>query len=307
MRGWGAAATARVVDNPINMPDESASARSRKRFVQLYAPAVGQLAGNLLMLQDVSSLKPGVWFDPFGGNAPLWSLSYEWWFYMMFFVLATRLQRSASSQKYVVFALSLTGCAIYQRFPNQLCLFLGYFLTWWAGAECAREYVDRGAVTWRRQSPTVLMLGLLCVAWTTGIVVAHHHGVHLRWGTAPILQVRHVGAALLLLTAGITWYKLRFPGFRFTFGPLAALGPVSYALYVLHYPVLAYLSAVTHVSSIARLLLAMALVLPLAYLLEVRAQPRINAWFSGLSSGRTRRVQPPQGEPLTAVMDSGTP
>ena len=41
---------------------------------------------NLLMLQDIGSLKPGTFAEPFLGNSPLWSLTYEWWFYMIFFV-----------------------------------------------------------------------------------------------------------------------------------------------------------------------------------------------------------------------------
>jgi peptidoglycan/LPS O-acetylase OafA/YrhL len=45
-----------------------------------------QLFGNLVMLQDFEAGKPGVWFSPLGGDSPLWSLSYEWWFYMLFFV-----------------------------------------------------------------------------------------------------------------------------------------------------------------------------------------------------------------------------
>ena len=39
----------------------------------------------MLMLQDRSYAKPGVWVSLVGGNAPLWSLSYEWWFYMAYF------------------------------------------------------------------------------------------------------------------------------------------------------------------------------------------------------------------------------
>ena len=40
---------------------------------------------NLMMLQDISSLKPNVVVDPYMHNSPLWSLSYEWWFYMLYF------------------------------------------------------------------------------------------------------------------------------------------------------------------------------------------------------------------------------
>jgi peptidoglycan/LPS O-acetylase OafA/YrhL len=42
------------------------------------------LVGNLLMLQDFTDGKPGVLFGTFEGDLPLWSLSYEWWFYLMY-------------------------------------------------------------------------------------------------------------------------------------------------------------------------------------------------------------------------------
>jgi peptidoglycan/LPS O-acetylase OafA/YrhL len=35
------------------------------------------------MLQDVISLKPNVISAVYMGNGVLWSLSYEWWFYML--------------------------------------------------------------------------------------------------------------------------------------------------------------------------------------------------------------------------------
>ena len=48
------------------------------------------LLGNLLMVQDISFLKPNVICEPFLGNLPLWSLSYEWWFYLLFFFLTNK-------------------------------------------------------------------------------------------------------------------------------------------------------------------------------------------------------------------------
>jgi len=46
-----------------------------------------QLSGNIFMLQDVATLKPNVICSPYLGNYPLWSLSYEWWFYMSFYMV----------------------------------------------------------------------------------------------------------------------------------------------------------------------------------------------------------------------------
>jgi peptidoglycan/LPS O-acetylase OafA/YrhL len=45
-----------------------------------------QLFGNIFMLQDHTD-RPGVFCLPFADNQPLWSLSFEWWFYMMFYLV----------------------------------------------------------------------------------------------------------------------------------------------------------------------------------------------------------------------------
>src|SRR5690349_6415685 len=47
---------------------------------RLINPAAGTLMANLCMLQDVN-VKPNVFFSTYMGNAPLWSLAFEWWFY----------------------------------------------------------------------------------------------------------------------------------------------------------------------------------------------------------------------------------
>jgi peptidoglycan/LPS O-acetylase OafA/YrhL len=44
-----------------------------------------QLLGNIFMLQDINILKENVIVSPFLGNLPLWSLSYEWYFYFIYF------------------------------------------------------------------------------------------------------------------------------------------------------------------------------------------------------------------------------
>jgi peptidoglycan/LPS O-acetylase OafA/YrhL len=38
---------------------------------------------NVLCFQDIVSLKPNV-ISAYMGNGVLWSLSYEWWFYIIF-------------------------------------------------------------------------------------------------------------------------------------------------------------------------------------------------------------------------------
>jgi peptidoglycan/LPS O-acetylase OafA/YrhL len=47
-------------------------------------PEWNTLLGNIFMLQDVISLKPNVISAVYMGNGVLWSLSYEWWFYILY-------------------------------------------------------------------------------------------------------------------------------------------------------------------------------------------------------------------------------
>ena len=88
------------------VPRETFSQYFLKRFVRIYsvwflaliamfamasatarAPVFespARLIGNMLMLQDFENGKPAVICSPVYGNTPLWSLHYEWWFYMFF-------------------------------------------------------------------------------------------------------------------------------------------------------------------------------------------------------------------------------
>ena len=103
-----------------------------------------QFLGNLAMLQDNSFLKKGVWVDTFAGNTPLWSLSYEWWFYMMFYPIISLLFFQPRRQMVLTFSLSVLGFLSYQAIPNQISLFLGYFFIWWVGVELRASIRRRG-------------------------------------------------------------------------------------------------------------------------------------------------------------------
>ncbi len=107
-----------------------------------------QLLGNIAMLQDVGLIKPGVWFDAYF-NPPLWSLSYEWWFYVAFFPIWSLVP--AKRQRHLVFALASAGTIFFGFVPAPPFLFASYFIIWWMGVEFAREYLSSGSISWLRQ------------------------------------------------------------------------------------------------------------------------------------------------------------
>ncbi|RZL50971.1 MAG: acyltransferase, partial [Pedobacter sp.] len=56
------------------------------------------LLGNIFMLQDTGN-KPGAIVYPFLQNYPLWSLSYEWWFYMLFFPICFYINKYSTENR----------------------------------------------------------------------------------------------------------------------------------------------------------------------------------------------------------------
>jgi len=104
------------------------------------------LIGTLLMVQDISSIKPGVIVDPYLVNGPLWSLSYEMPFYLAFPFAARALARWPNGTHHAIGLLCILSYAVYMLAPNHWTLVAAYFLIWWIGAMCARAVRGRGQV-----------------------------------------------------------------------------------------------------------------------------------------------------------------
>lgn len=229
------------------------------------------LCGNVFMLQDFSAGKPGVWFDTFCGNGPLWSLSYEWWFYMMFFPVYS--QVPARFQLPCAAVISLAGLLTYAWHPNQISLFLLYFILWWTGLELGRTYGGGNTPTFYTQRYSVLVLAGFCVGVTIVTLGLMARPVPLLFGLHPILEIRHFCACFVMLCVGLLWSHFEWRGFSRIFGVFSLIAPISYAVYVFHYPIGAYvLNAHWIPGSFLRLLLAILLTLLVSYLAEVPLQ-----------------------------------
>ena len=245
-----------------------------------------QLLGNLGMLQDFKGGKPGVWVPPLFGNVALWSLSYEWWFYMMFFPLYRYVR--ASLRIHVVAAISLIGFATYWLHFNQVSLFLMYFILWWTGAELGRAYLEKQSITFASQKSSIIYLGILTALVAVPIVVAQRTHQALSFGMHPILEFRHFAACLIFLVGGLFWSRMKWIGFRTLFGVFAFVSPISYALYVFHYPLAVKSSFLNAIPSLPlRIVGYLAVTFLLAYLAEVPFQN----WINRVTDRFTRRVK----------------
>lgn len=192
------------------------------------------LIGNLLLLQDFGSVKPGTWFYPFLGNLPLWSLSYQWWFYVLVYPIYRWFPKSRI-RIYLVLLISIAAYLIYWRSPNQVCLIFSYFILEWLGVELGYLYFKDRQLNLQNTKNCLIciivmvLLTLIPIFWIDRIQLGYY----------PFLIFRHflmglVFLALILLSFQLNWQKIG----KNILNIFTQVYPISYSLYVLHYPIL---------------------------------------------------------------------
>ena len=197
--------------------------------------SLGTFFGNVLMLQDWGTIKPGVWVETYAGVLALWSLSYEWWFYMLYFPIAKKIP--ATAQAGVVAAVSVSQALLYAWYPNQASRFLIYFCIWWVGVELAKATINRMPLNLRTLRLPLGTVALVTLVLAIGAWQWPASGRLLRAGTHPILELRHFIAALGITGIALVWHRFKWAGFKKLIGPFVFVAPWSYALYVLHEPI----------------------------------------------------------------------
>jgi peptidoglycan/LPS O-acetylase OafA/YrhL len=201
----------------------------------LSSPEWPSLLGNLFMLQDVISQKPNVISPAYMGNGVLWSLSYEWWFYMLFFFLVTKIE-SGKLNRWVNI-ITITAAVSYVFYPFIVNRLLMYFAIWWIGVRFADTYLTGRAYTIRSILPYVWVL--LSIILVLGINLAIHFS-YTRIYTYPLvaypfIELRHFVFAIMVMTGSVLWKNLGWIGFDFVFGYFRYLAPCSYVIYIAHH------------------------------------------------------------------------
>ncbi len=180
-------------------------------------------------------------FNVFGTDLPLWSLSYEFWFYALYplvLIAATRFgPRGVLVVSMPVSALALIAVLDDPTWVGAwLPRLLTYWVVWAAGALLAEAYVGR-----------IRLRGLgMLVPWALLVIVADalnfaHPVIAMEEPVRDLIW----SAGLVVLLA---WALLECPAavaprvHRFA-ASATPLGNISYSLYVVHMPVLFLLSA----------------------------------------------------------------
>jgi peptidoglycan/LPS O-acetylase OafA/YrhL len=225
------------------------------------------LLGNLTFLQSSANTR-GTWFVPYGGNGPLWSLSYEVFYYLLFPAMLFALARFKMATRTAMFALAtiLTalGFAAFVIAPAPPFAFLSLFGVWYCGADLAEQHLKV-----QKDSPFVI------AALLGGVVMAV---VASNWIPSATLQSWAVGAAIYCMwRVGLSVSPKQpesKPRRASIWSPLARLGFISYAVYLFHYPMLTAAAAIFDQSWLV-LAVTVALALTLAWGAELlAAKPR---------------------------------
>lgn len=163
--------------------------------------------GNLLFLQTI--LVPA-----WGSNGPLWSLAYEFWYYVWFPALALLLIWRKAGVALLALAVALANPEIAIGFAS-----------WLVGLALLQRLERKPLAAYQNRTITILAVGLFFGALLTS--------GSIKFVGSDFLLALCFGLFLLALTRG----QVRFPAFL---ALLATFGrQSSFSLYAIHFPVLA--------------------------------------------------------------------
>lgn len=173
--------------------------------------------GNLAFLQES-------YVNIFGTNGPLWSLKYEWWFYMLYPILFFFTRKSLTITS---ISLTLIGLASIFSFIDFIPLkeVFAFLPCWWLGCIAADIYTGR-----LKRKEYIILLPLFLIA-ILSILFYFKGGIigDYIWSIFFFILTLHL--SLLSKSESLTILS------KFHF-----LGTFSYTLYVIHFPILIFLS-----------------------------------------------------------------
>lgn len=238
------------------------------------------LVGNLFMLQDTGN-KPGAIVYPFLKNYPLWSLSYEWWFYMAFFPLMVFFNKIKATVKtpniYFILLVSVVAWLAYLVAPNHILLIVSHLILWWAGIYIAQLYFGNKDITFRMLLPVYISFAVMTALSLIPIIpLLLHRTRGIDFNNYPVIDLRHFGSGLVILAVGNIMYNAKNINWERMISPMSKLAPISYALYCIHFPIiLLKLPFITN--AFVEFGVKLILTLALSYLLEIVIQPFFTA------------------------------
>jgi peptidoglycan/LPS O-acetylase OafA/YrhL len=237
------------------------------------------LLGNILMMQDLPS-KPGCITWPFLDNYPLWTLSYECGFYLMFYpvyIFFVKEKTIKMSSTYVVLCISLLGWLVYMLFPHHIFLVVAYFSLWWTGVACAQIYLQYKTFTLKTLTPALVSLIVMTIVTSIPYFRALINGDFVHYLKYPVITFRHYLVSLIFILLALAWWRIKPIGFNVLLGWFKVFAPISYAIYVIH---IGFITVnMPGINPYMALPIRVVLIFLVAYLLEIKLQPVFNKLF----------------------------
>jgi peptidoglycan/LPS O-acetylase OafA/YrhL len=256
---------------------------------QLELPVVSERLGLLPLLVALAQLQHVFGLPEYGSNGPLWSLPYEFWAYALFPAL---LYAVLGSGKLLTRAATMAACVgLFIGARSTLSL---YFAIWLLGALVAWWWLRYGSVRSTKSLPRAVLVGALTL-FALVVLVGR-----LRLLGNRFLEDLVVGAATSLFVVALLQRKEAWCPSPWQRGS-TWLASISYTLYLVHYPAIAFLHAGTLGSVRMQLTvpamgavvgLSVALVVawawPIAMVTE-RHTDRVRRWLEARLGGYPRR------------------
>lgn len=276
--------------------DKTFSRYFRNRFLRVYIPLlivlflsylsasynVGALInidgrtliGNIFMLQDWSFARPNVIVDAYMDNGPLWSLSYEWWFYMLYFPIVNG-GLSVVARDRLVFLTCLSAAVLYIFHPYYFVRVLMYLSIWWVGVRLADAYLGGYLNKFKNHLLSLSALSAIVLLLLLNVYFQREGGVSLLLGRHPLLEVRHFLFAFIALVVALIIHRVSWSLFDVITRPFLIFSPISYALYIVHVPLASNAEYLKMLSNpYAQWVGYVSVCIIVSYVIELRIYPR---------------------------------
>lgn len=239
-----------------------------------------ELVGNIFMLQDMD-WRPRIICAPILNNNPLWSLSYEWWFYMSFFVFHSYFNSKTTKYIYYIGVVATISYLVYPFWLNRLLM---YLMLWNLGASFANCYMEGKQINFKTMFYPLLYITAAAALLAVNFVINKekvHELINFKGtvgiGVSPLLELRGFVVTLLLASIAILWHNFKWKGFNYSIGVFEFIAPVSYCFYISHFFMITKASYLKFIDNdIVEEFLYFSICLAFCYVVERIIYPKVN-------------------------------
>lgn len=175
---------------------------------------------------------------------------------------------------HIIGCFSIVNLLIFILFPNHIFIVFAYYIIWWTGLELCEYFLFSHNKSRIQILISYYGIAILLLFITSLVDWRHDHSIKV--GIYPYLLLRHYGFALICLLMPVYMTAITKKITKLL-KPFALIAPISYGIYILHYPIL--IQWQLRLPSLIDLPIKIFLVLGLAYIIEVKLQPKINRIF----------------------------